>query len=281
MDVKLLVHNDTQLGEGPVWDHRNGILYWVDIEQGNVQAYDHQSGKNTVYPMGEYVGAAVPAEDGRLIVALQNRVELFDPSTGESEILCEPEDGRKNNRFNDGKCDPAGRFWVGSTQIDHRDPTGVLYCIESSAYEPKLRDLTISNGMAWSPDHTTMYFIDSPTHRVQEFDYDLDKAAIRYRRDTLQFNPRYGVPDGMCIDSEGMLWIAFYGGGRVGRYDPTGGNLIHEIKLPVKNTTSCCFGGPDMNVLFITSARRDDPLGGGLYGCRPGVSGPLADFFHN
>jgi sugar lactone lactonase YvrE len=231
--------------------------------------------------MGEYVGAAVPAEDGRLIVALQNRVELFDPSTGESEILCEPEDGRKNNRFNDGKCDPAGRFWVGSTQIDHRDPTGVLYCIESSAYEPKLRDLTISNGMAWSPDHTTMYFIDSPTHRVQEFDYDLDKAAIRYRRDTLQFNPRYGVPDGICIDSEGMLWIAFYGGGRVGRYDPTGGNLIHEIKLPVKNTTSCCFGGPDMNVLFITSARRDDPLGGGLYGCRPGVSGPLADFFHN
>lgn len=280
MQVKLLVHNDTHLGEGPVWDHRSNILYWVDIEKGNLQAYDYQTGKNKVYQLGEFVGAAVPADNGMLVVALQNSIGIFDPASGELEILCEPEPGILTNRFNDGKCDPAGRFWIGSTQIDHQQPTGVLYSVEPSAsFTPKLDNLLISNGMAWSLDQSTMYFIDSPTYKVQEFDYHVETSEIRYRKDTLTFNPQQGIPDGMCIDSEGNLWIAFYGAGRVACYHPESGKQLLEIKVPARNSTSCCFGGPDMNVLFITSAKRDDPQGGGLYCCQPGVKGPFADFY--
>ncbi len=281
MDVELLVSNDTILGEGPVWDHRNRILYWVDITRGHLQAYDYLTGGNQIHEMGQYVGAAVPTVDGkRLVVALQNSIVLFDPTTGNQEMLCEPEPGNMVNRFNDGKCDPAGRFWIGSTQINHKDPTGVLYCVDPpNQYRSKLDNLLISNGMAWSLDQKSMYFIDSPTLRVQEFDYDLHTGNIGYRKDALVFEQEDGVPDGMCIDATGNLWIAFYGKGKVACYDPRTGTKQHQVSVPAKNTTSCCFGGPDLDVLFITSAKRDDPNGGGLYFCRPGVSGLPADFF--
>ena len=281
MQAELLVFNNTILGEGPVWDHRNRMLYWVDITRGHLQAYDYLSGSNEVFEMGEYVGVAVPTTDQeKLVVALQNAIVLFDSTTRQKELLCEPEPGNMINRFNDGKCDPAGRFWIGSTQINHKDPTGVLYCVDASfKYQSKLHNLLISNGIAWSLDNKTMYFIDSPTYKVQEFDCDVDTGNIRYRQDALQFDEDHGVPDGMCIDAHGNLWIAFYGGGRVACYDPRTGEQLDEISVPAKNTTSCCFGGPDLNVLFVTSAKRDDPQGGGLYCCRPGVNGPPANFF--
>ena len=136
-EVKLLVSNDTILGEGPVWDHRHNILYWVDISKGHLQAFDYLTGSNQLFEMGQYVGAAVPTEDNKLVVALQNSVVLFDPATRQQELLCEPEPGNIVNRFNDGKCDPAGRFWIGSTQINHKDPTGVLYCVEPAGHLSK------------------------------------------------------------------------------------------------------------------------------------------------
>ncbi len=268
------------MGEGPAWDHRNNTLYWVDIQRGHLQAYDYASGENSIYPMGEFVGAAVPTTDGRLIVALQNRLGIFDVETRQLDIVCTPEPGQISNRFNDGKCDPAGRFWIGSTQINHQDPTGKLYCVAPSfAFSSKLDDLLISNGLAWSLDHKTMYFIDSPTHKVGEFDYDETSGEIEFRRNALSFDQRQGTPDGMCIDSEGMLWIAFYGGGKVACYDPGSGRCLKEIPVPARNTTSCCFGGPDLDVLFITTAKRDDPQGGGLYCCSPGVGGLPTNFF--
>ena len=280
MKVELLVSNQTQLGEGPVWDHRSNTLYWVDIEKGNLQAYDYYAGKNTIYQMGEFVGAAVPTEQGNLIVALKNRIVLFDRVTGQTDTLYTPEPDRPNVRFNDGKCDPAGRFWIGSTHIDHRDPIGTLYCVDATSCSAKLSNLLISNGMAWSLDHSNLYFIDSPTRKVQEFFFDLKTAEIRYSRDALIFDPTQGTPDGMCIDNEGMLWIAFYGAGRVARFNPRSGQYLEEIKVPAKNTTSCCFGGPDLDILFITTAQRDDPKGGGLYCCRPGKTGPYANFYN-
>lgn len=282
MEVELLVHNQTQLGEGPVWDHRTSILYWVDIEQGHIQAYDHQSRINQVYPMGEFVGAAVPTIDGRLIVGLKSKVIIFDPSTGAQELVCEPEPGEHSNRFNDGKCDRRGRFWIGSTQVDHKDPTGALYAIGSGGtFSPKLKHLTISNGMAWSADDRIMYFIDSPTMAVQRFHYQSLTGEIEPLDEVVRFTSDAGVPDGMTIDNQGNLWIAFYGAGRVGCYHPTSGQQLISISVPAKNTTSCCFGGPAMDELFITTARRDDPEGGGLYRCKPGVSGPRAQFFKN
>lgn len=281
MEAEIILNNDTYLGEGPVWDHRNHVLYWVDILKGHIQAYDYHHDVNTIYEMGEFVGAVVPTSDQNLIVALQNSIAIFHPGSSELKSLYEPEPGLVTNRFNDGKCDPGGRFWIGSTQIDHKDPTGVLYCVESSSCTRKLDNLLISNGITWSLDNTTMYFIDSPTHKVQAFDYHLESADIRYRKDALVFDPEEGIPDGMCIDVEGNLWIAFYGGGKVACYDPVSGARLTEIKVPARNTTSCCFGGPDMNELFITTAKRDDPQGGGLYRSRPGVEGPVTNFFNN
>jgi sugar lactone lactonase YvrE len=280
MEIELLVSNDTQLGEGPVWDHRTNILYWVDIEKKHIQAYDYRSGNNQVYKMNEYVGAAVPTNKGKLVVALQNQIVLFDPEDQQIETLCVPEPGKQHHRFNDGKCDPGGRFWIGSTQIDHKDPTGVLYTVTfDGSYTGKLNELHISNGMAWSLDGKSFYFIDSPTLKVQVFDFDLETAGIKYRDNVVVFDPGNGVPDGMCIDTAGNLWIAFYGAGKVGCYDPVSGQELAEVKLAAKNTTSCCFGGTGMDELFITTAKRDDPNGGGLYRCKPGVSGPRAHFF--
>lgn len=280
MEVELLVHNNTQLGEGPVWDHRSGTLYWVDIIKGHIQVFNYGSGTNQVYPMNEFTGAVVPTTGEHLLVALKNRVATFNPSSLLLETFCEPESGMHNNRFNDGKCDAAGRFWIGSTEIDHQQPTGTLYCVQKDgSYHPVLKGLHISNGMAWSADHTVLYFIDSPTRKVQAFDFDFDSAQVAFNRDILLLNNETGVPDGMCIDNNGNLWIAFYGGGRVVCFSPSTGEKLEEIEVPAINTTSCCFGGPEMNELFITTAQRDDPQGGGLYKCSPGVSGPTADFF--
>ena len=280
MEVELLVHNQTQLGEGPVWDHRTSTLYWVDIERGHLQAYNYQTNTNQIYPMDEFVGAVVPTTDGRLIVGLKSRVVLFDTNSLSTQLVCEPEPGYHNNRFNDGKCDPVGRFWIGSTQVDHKDPTGVLYAVENDGtFSAKLNDLMISNGMAWSPDNRIMYFIDSPTLAVQSYHYDPSSGNIQPGRQVVSFQEGKGVPDGMSIDDQGNLWIAFYGAGKVGCYDPTSGKEVASIHVPAKNTTSCCFGGPGMDELFITTAKRDDPEGGGLYRCKPGVSGPRAQFF--
>ena len=233
MEAVLVLNNDTQLGEGPVWDFRTDTLYWVDILNGWLQAYDYHSGKNRVFEMGEYIGAVVPSANHRLLVALQNKVVWFDPTNGQLETFCEPELGFKSNRFNDGKCDPMGRFWIGSTQVDHQDPTGVLYCVNTDGgFVPKLDNLLISNGMAWSSDGTTLYFIDSPTRKVQAFEFDLVTGGIQFLEDTLVFSADQGVPDGMCIDSQGNLWIAFYGGGKVVCYEPSTGQEIGNRRSP-------------------------------------------------
>ena len=279
MKVELIVDNHSSLGEGPVWDHRTNTLYWVDIERCLLYAYDYAGGHNRSFQMGEYTGAAVPTTSGRLVVALQNRIIWYDPRTSQSEALCEPEPGLRSNRFNDGKCDPKGRFWIGSTQVDHKDPSGVLYCVDQKGtFTPKLEGLLVSNGLAWSADGTSLYFIDSPRHTVQQFDFDLDSGNIEFRGEALTFGEDR-IPDGMAIDNNGNLWIAFYGAGTVACFDVSSKKELISIPVPAKNTTSCCFGGPDMDELFITTAKRDDPQGGGLYLCKPGVTGPRANFF--
>jgi len=280
MEVELLVHNDTQLGEGPVWDHRQNTLFWVDILKGHLQAYDYRAGTNKVFPMGEFTGTVVPTTGGKLLVALKNRIATFELNSKQLRTFCVPEQGRELHRFNDGKCDSKGRFWIGSTEIEHQNPTGILYCVFSDGFhKPVLQDVHISYGLAWSPDQSTLYFIDSPTKAVSAFDFNLESAELSNRREVLNLDQETGVPDGMCIDSAGHLWIAFYGGGQVACFDPDSGKCLRQIKVPARNTTSCCFGGKDMDELFITTAKRDDPQGGGLYRCRPGSTGPQADLF--
>jgi len=285
MKAELVVDAKATVGEGPVWDHRQGVLFWVDIMQGHLHIYDPHADSNTTHEIGQYVGAAVPRKEGGLVMALNHGFAFYNDATQSLEMLKDPEADLPGNRFNDGKCDPAGRFWAGTMEIEEKNPTGSLYCLNPDlSIEKKLSNLNISNGMAWSGDRTKMYFIDTLTFKVQCFAYELTTGEIAYERDVVKIdNEKLGFPDGMTIDAEGNLWVAMYDGGKVCCFDPTTGELLEQIEVPAKKSSSCAFGGENLDTLYITSIARDtdetDSQAGGLFAVQPGVKGVQADFF--
>lgn len=276
------------LGEGPVWDVERGILYWVDIERGEVHRFDPGRFEDKAVSLGMRVGAVVPARSGELVVATQDGFGIFDQRKGRLTALANPEADNPDNRFNDGKCDPVGRFWAGTMSMSGRKGAGALYCLDTDAsVTRRIEGVSISNGLAWSLDEQTMYFIDSPTRQVVAYDYDADTGEVANERVVVDVPAAEGTPDGMAIDAEGKLWIAMWGGWQVCRFDPGSGRLIESISLPVARVSSCAFGGPNLDWLYITTARkglreedlREQPLAGGLFRCRPGVTGTEAYYF--
>ena len=274
---------DTVLGEGPVWDHRIDTLFWIDITRGRVHAYNPETKFNRTFEIGQYVGAVVPRTRKGLVMALHHGFATLDLITGKVKFILDPEEDKPNNRFNDGKCDPAGRFWAGTTEISHKNITGSLYCLnEKHQYRRCLANVHISNGLCWSGDHTKMYFIDTPTCRVQSYDFDVETGKISNPGVVAVFDPSDGLPDGICIDENDNLWIAFWDGKSVRCYDSKTGKLLERIELNALKATSCAFGGENLDTLYITSAATkglegDD--GGGLFMVKPGVNGRKADFF--
>lgn len=282
IEAKLELDAKSTLGEGPCWDPRRQLLYWVDIEEHKLHRYDPANGEDRAVSVGQPVGAAVVRESGSVLLALQQGFYAFDPVTETLEHLCNPEPDLPENRFNDGKCDPAGRFWAGTMAIREAPNCGNLYCLDTDlTVHRKIECVSISNGLAWSPDERVMYYVDSPTRVVAAFDYDKASGEIANRRVVIQIPNGMGFPDGMSIDEEGMLWIALWDGAMVGRWNPANGELLSKIPLPVSRPTSCVFGGRDLDELYITSARTRldektlsaQPLAGGLFKCRPGVRG--------
>jgi sugar lactone lactonase YvrE len=277
-----------ELGDGPVWDHRESALWWVDINGHAVHRFDPATGEDTAYDMGEMVGAVVPRIRGGLVMAAHSGFYFFRPETGEREFLGHPEAHLANNRFNDGKCDPAGRFWAGSAAMDGVQGGAGLYCLGvDGAITQFLDSVTVSNGMAWSLDRTTMYYIDSMAQCVSAFDYDLETGNISNQRAVIAIERTDGFPDGMTIDTEGKLWVAHWGGARVVRYDPETGEALAKVAVPVSQPTSCAFGGDGQRDLYITTARasiRGDalaaqPLAGSLFRVRLEVGGRETDFY--
>jgi sugar lactone lactonase YvrE len=199
-------------------------------------------------------------------------------------MLCDPEGNRPEIRFNDGKCDPAGRFWAGTMAVAENAAIGSLFCLFADGHvERKLTGVRISNGIVWSLDHRTLYYIDSPRRIVDAFDYDLDTGAIANRRTAIDVHPEMGYPDGATLDAEGMLWIAHFGGARVTRWNPRTGQHLGTIALPASNITSCAFGGPKLDRLYITSAsiglKNREPQAGALFCVDAGVGGiPACEF---
>jgi len=203
-------------------------------------------------------------------------------------MLSDPEQDRPENRFNDGKCDPAGRFWAGTMLNgagESDPPHGSLYSLDAHHHvQHRLSGVRISNGICWSPDKTTMYFVDSPNRWVDAFDYDDATGAIGNRRVAVTVPREYGMPDGMTIDAEGMLWVAGWGGGQVSRWDPATGKFLETIAVPASQSSACAFGGPNLDELYITSARigldaatlAHEPHAGSLFVARPGVKGTEA-----
>ena len=268
-------------GEGPIW-HGNHLIY-VDIEAHKIVAFEPATGVEKIWPVGQRVGTVVPAARGGLIWAGDHGFYHLDEMTGQSTALADPEADVPHNRFNDGKCDPAGRFWAGSMHLGPvRTASSALWCMDAELRVRKMYSpTTVSNGIVWTSDKRTMYFIDSPTRRVDAFDYDNETGEISNRRTAIALPDGIGYPDGMAIDSEDKLWVALWAGWGIARFDPLTGDLLDKIDVQASQVTACAFGGAELKDLFITTARRDlqgaalddQPHAGGLFHIQLDVAG--------
>jgi sugar lactone lactonase YvrE len=243
------------LGEGPVWHGGRQSLFWVDIEGKQLQELKWPTLQFQSWPMPEMIGMVVPYNENSLVVALQGGLALFHLETGQLDWLTEIEKDSIENRPNDGKCDSRGRLWLGTMHKGASINSGSLYCMQKNLITSKLTSLTISNGMAWSRDDKHFYFIDSSLHRIDQYGFDSITGDIQFERTAVTIPSEMGLPDGMTIDEEGMLWVAQWGGFCVCRWDPNTGSLLHKIEVPVPQVTSCTFGGENLDVLFVTTAR--------------------------
>lgn len=287
-NVELVIDAKAMLGEGPIWDQREECLYWVDITANSLHRFDPETGKNTTIKTDQMIGAAARKAAGGFISAMHHGIYILDEQGKRVETLGDPESHLPNNRFNDGKCDRLGRFWAGTLAMDGSNEAAALYRIDLDGKITKMLDgVTTSNGLAWSPDHTTFYYIDTDTKTVWAFDYEEEEGTISNRRAAAVIPEDDGFPDGMTIDEEGMLWVAHWGGYKVSRIDPQTGKTLQQISIPAKQVTSCCFGGRNLDELYVTSARTglDDaelqryPHSGGVFRIKLSVKGSPTYYF--
>ncbi|WFR61869.1 SMP-30/gluconolactonase/LRE family protein [Paenibacillus amylolyticus] len=281
-EVTVAVDTPALLGEGPSWDAENNRLLWVDIESFKVHVYDPATGQDQAYDVGEHVGAVVPYRGDEVVVALRSGFHTYHLLTGELHAIEDPEQDKDTNRFNDGKCDAKGRFWAGTMSMNNESQAGSLYCLEEGQpVRTMVQGVSTSNGLGWSLDRKTLYYIDTPTRAIDRFDFDLEAGTIQNRTSIIHIPEEFGYPDGMTVDGEGMLWVAHWGGGRVTRWNPDTSELLQQIDVPADQVTSCCFGGPNLEDLYITTARigikeerlKETPDAGSLFVVRPGVKG--------
>ncbi len=262
------------LGECPVWDDRFRNLMWVDILNGHIHIYDTVNSSRRTISVHEKIGSIALTDSGKLVGALQSGFAFIDPATGAMEKLTDPERDLSDNRFNDGKCDPVGRFWAGTMSLQETPHAGNVYALEADqSVTKKITAVTVSNGMAWSADAKIFYYIDTPTCNVVAYSYDPESGEINNKQVIITLDEKEGYPDGMTIDEEGMLWIALWGGWKIVRCNPFTGKIIYSFSLPVSKVTSCTFGGEQLTDLYITTASISlqekehelEPLAGALF----------------
>jgi sugar lactone lactonase YvrE len=280
--IEPLLRMHAVLGEGPRWDHRSGRLAWVDILAGLVHLTDGSSGVTTTIPVGHHVGVAALLGTGSAYLLAVGRGFARLDAGGLGPIAPVLDDPAV--RMNDGEVDAAGRFLVGTIAYDVTPGRAKLYTRDPSGTVTTLLDsVTISNGIAWSDDGETMYYVDSPTFRIDAFDYDPGTGAISRRRTAITIDEADGCPDGICRDAEGGIWVALWGGSCVRRYRPDG-TMTHQIPVPASHVTACVFGGPRLDRLYVTTASVERPgttdgstLDGTLFVAEPGFTGVAAN----
>ena len=281
MQPQLMLDAKATLGEGPAWDAKTQTLYWLDILEKRIYA-----GTRILAELDDFVGCLAPRRNGNLLVGKRFSFADLEPATAQVTVLASVSEPSEN-RFNDGKCDPAGRFLAGSMDMNEKDASGALYSFDGKGVTQLLEGIRISNGLAWSVDHKTFYYIDTPTREVKAFDYDVEHGQIANPRVAFNIPESLGWPDGMTSDTEGNLWIAMWGGAQVTKWNPNSGKLLEQIPMPALQTSSCVFGGRDMNELYVTSARvgmsetdlKKYPLSGGLFKVSTNVVGmPTFEF---
>ncbi|MBU8545065.1 MULTISPECIES: SMP-30/gluconolactonase/LRE family protein [Roseomonadaceae] len=273
--VRLAVRAEALLGEGPLW--HQGRLHWVDILAPAVHVSDPESGTDQVIPVEELVASLAPRRDGGLVAASRSGLRLLDGS-GLGRVLAAPIAEGAALRLNDGKCDRAGRFWVGSLALDSTPDAGALHRIGADGTARVMQaGLHVANGIGFSPDDARLYLADSGRRRIDVFDFDLAAGTLANRRPFVSFAEGEGVPDGLTVDAAGGVWVALWDGWRVARYTPDG-RLDRVLNLPVPRPTSCAFGGPGLATLFVTSARvrlsaaelAEAPLSGSVFAIETG-----------
>jgi len=273
------------LGESPFWHASRKSFFWVDIENGKLFEHQLQTGNTIIKTFPHRLTLVLEGKENQVILALDCKIATYDLETGTLNWLAEVETEFPLNRFNDGKCDSKGRLWIGTLSTEFTAGSGCLYRIGKDLKPYKmLAMLTIPNGMAWTADNSIFYFIDSLTQKIQAFHFDLESGEIESSKTVIEIPQELGLPDGMCIDREGMLWIAHYGGSGVYRWNPQTGELLEKIELPVPHVTSCAFGGENMDTLLITSAQENldetqlkvFPLSGDVFIAKTKVSGSKA-----
>ncbi len=282
MDTEIALRYEAILGEGALWDDKAQRLYWLDIVGKKLFVYDPAGGKNEEHQLPQMAGTVVPRASGGIILCMEGGIHAYDPRTGTLEWLSDPEAGRPETRYNDGKCDPTGRLWVGTMGRGGEAGLGTLYRVDADlAVHPVLEGVDISNGIAWSPDRKHMYWTGTLDRVIWGFDYNDDTGKVSNRRPAITVREEDGYPDGMTMDAEGMIWAAHWEGGRVIRYNPATGKKLGEIRLPVGLVSSCAFGGKNLDRLFITTARMGlgeeelarQPEAGSLFVADTGVRG--------
>ena len=275
--IECVVDARNELGEGPLWDPAAERLFWIDITAHQLHAYRPGDGDRTSWDLDVAPGALAPRSDGGLLVARADGVAAFDPGSGTFTHLADPEPELATNRLNDGTTDRQGRFWFGSMEAGARGRAGSVYRFDLDGTIHRLIEgVGIPNSLAFSPDGTVMYFADSSDSTIWAFDYDPATGTPTGRR--VLATTDIGVPDGSTVDVDGCLWNAEWGAARLVRYTPSGA-VDRIIEMPVDRPTCCAFGGPDLDVLYVTSARIGSdtprPLAGGLFAVDTGTSGLL------
>jgi sugar lactone lactonase YvrE len=283
-EPEVLLAARAETGESPVWDSTRGGLWWVDIPRGEVHLLDPSTGNDQRWVVGQPVGTVALTREGDVLLAMREGLTVASGDLAQTPVQWTLPGEPDGNRPNDGRVDSRGRFWIGTMALDEQPDAGSLYRADLGARPPEivrmLDRVTISNGIDWSPEDDLMYYADSPTRRVDVFDWNPDAGMVSQRRAFVTLSPDEGVPDGLCVDAEGFVWVALWGGSAVRRYRPDG-TLDREVRLPVTQVTSCAFGGQDLDELFITTAAGGlseeqlaaQPMAGALFRYQPGCQG--------
>lgn len=273
IEVSCVYDAKAVLGEGPFWDVAGQRLYWVDIKGQLIHQFNPNTGIDNHWSTPEVIGSLAVRKKGGLVVALRSGFYFYDLELNQATPAAIPADHLEQNRFNDGTTDRQGRFWSGSMDDNEKEPTGGLFRLDAKlGCEQLVEGITVANSLCWSPDGRIMYFGDSPRRTVWAWDFEPETGSISNRRPLIQIPEKDGYPDGATVDAEGCIWLAHWDGWRVTRYDPNG-RVIQEIRFPVQRPTCPMFGGPDLNLVYVTSAsihlsereRAEQPLAGGLF----------------
>ena len=280
--VEIAFKAEAVTGEGSIWHCGRQTLFWVDIEGKTLYEFNPKTKQCASWLFDRMVSTVVPETDSTVVISLQNEIVRVNLQNGETTSICPIPDFEGRVRCNDGKCDPAGRLWVGTMGFGAPQGAGTLYCVTpDGTVTSKLEQVTISNGIVWSSNKKQMYYNDTPTGKIARYSYDADNGEILFDGIAVTLPEKTGAPDGMTIDENDNLWVAQWGGFGVYCYNPYTGELLAKVDVPAPNVASCAFGGEKLDTLYITTARagltdeqlKEFPLSGSVFSCRPGVKG--------